>query len=94
MKKGDYYYLVTAVGGTAGPPTGHMVIVARAKSLAGPWEDDPHNPIVRTTDNSAKSGGRAATPPWSRAPPATGGPSITATKTASTPWAARPCWPR
>ncbi|WP_421739059.1 family 43 glycosylhydrolase [Caulobacter sp.] len=52
MKKGDYYYLVTAVGGTAGPPTGHMVIVARAKSLAGPWEDDPHNPVVRTTDNS------------------------------------------
>ncbi len=54
MKKGDYYYLVTAVGGTAGPPTGHMVIVARAKSLAGPWEDDPHNPVVRTTDNSEK----------------------------------------
>ena len=52
MKKGDYYYLVTAVGGTAGPPTGHMVIVARAKSLAGPWEDDPRNPVVRTTDNS------------------------------------------
>lgn len=54
MKKGDYYYLVTAVGGTAGPPTGHMVIVARSKSLAGPWEDDPHNPVVRTTDNSEK----------------------------------------
>ncbi|WP_029914016.1 family 43 glycosylhydrolase [Caulobacter sp. UNC358MFTsu5.1] len=52
MKKGDYYYLVTAVGGTAGPPTGHMVIVARAKSLAGPWEDDPRNPVVRTTNNS------------------------------------------
>jgi xylan 1,4-beta-xylosidase len=54
MKRGDYYYLVTAVGGTAGPPTGHMVIVARAKSLAGPWEDDPRNPVVRTTDNSEK----------------------------------------
>jgi beta-xylosidase len=54
MKRGEYYYLVTAVGGTAGPPTGHMVIVARAKSLAGPWEDDPKNPIVRTTDNSEK----------------------------------------
>ncbi|MEJ2814715.1 family 43 glycosylhydrolase [Caulobacter sp. CCG-8] len=54
MKKGDYYYLVTAVGGTAGPPTGHMVIVARAKSLAGPWEDDPKNPVVRTTNNSEK----------------------------------------
>jgi xylan 1,4-beta-xylosidase len=54
MKRGDYYYLVTAVGGTAGPPTGHMVIVARSKSLAGPWEDDPRNPVVRTTDNSEK----------------------------------------
>lgn len=54
MKRGDYYYLVTAVGGTAGPPTGHMVIVARAKSLAGPWENDPKNPVVRTTNNSEK----------------------------------------
>ncbi|WP_419252219.1 family 43 glycosylhydrolase [Caulobacter sp. ErkDOM-YI] len=54
MKKGDYYYLVTAVGGTAGPPTGHMVIVARARSLAGPWEDHPHNPVVRTTDTLEK----------------------------------------
>ena len=54
MKRGDYYYLVTAVGGTAGPPTGHMVIVARSKSLAGPWENDPKNPVVRTTNNSEK----------------------------------------
>jgi beta-xylosidase len=54
MKRGAYYYLVTAVGGTAGPPTGHMVIVARSKSLAGPWEDDPKNPVVRTTNNSEK----------------------------------------
>jgi len=54
MKRGDYYYLVTAVGGTAGPPTGHMVIVARAKSLAGPWEDHPRNPLVRTVDNAEK----------------------------------------
>lgn len=54
MKRGDYYYLVTAVGGTAGPPTGHMVIVARARSLAGPWEDHPRNPLVRTVDNAEK----------------------------------------
>ncbi len=53
-KRGDYYYLVTAVGGTAGPPTGHMVIVARSKSLAGPWENDPKNPVVRTTNTSEK----------------------------------------
>ncbi|HVJ00742.1 MAG TPA: family 43 glycosylhydrolase [Sphingomonas sp.] len=49
MRHGDYYYMITAVGGTAGPPTGHMVIAARSKSLAGPWENCPHNPLVRTT---------------------------------------------
>ncbi len=43
-----YYYMLTAVGGTAGPPTGHMVIAARSSSLHGPWEHHPHNPLVRT----------------------------------------------
>ena len=50
-RHGDYFYMITAVGGTAGPPTGHMVIAARARSIHGPWEDCPHNPIVRTVDN-------------------------------------------
>jgi xylan 1,4-beta-xylosidase len=58
LRHGDYFYLVTAVGGTAGPPTGHMVIAARSKSIHGPWEHCPHNPIVRTTS--------AAEPWWSR----------------------------
>ncbi|WP_082458412.1 family 43 glycosylhydrolase [Sphingomonas sp. Leaf10] len=49
-RRGDYFYLVSAVGGTGGPPTGHMVIVARSRSINGPWVDCPHNPIVRTTD--------------------------------------------
>ena len=44
-----WYYMITAVGGTAGPPTGHMVIVARSRSIHGPWENSPHNPVVRTT---------------------------------------------
>src|SRR5204863_2608061 len=48
-RHGGWYYLITAVGGTAGPPTGHMVIAARARSLAGPWENHPANPLVRTT---------------------------------------------
>jgi beta-xylosidase len=43
-----WYYMITAVGGTAGPPTGHMVIVARSRSIHGPWENDPDNPVVRT----------------------------------------------
>ena len=48
FKRGDYYYLTVAEGGTAGPATGHMVISARSKSLEGPWQNSPHNPILRT----------------------------------------------
>lgn len=47
-RHGDYFYLLNAEGGTAGPPTSHMVVAARAKSLDGPWENDPHNPIIHT----------------------------------------------
>jgi xylan 1,4-beta-xylosidase len=54
VKHGEYFYMVTAVGGTAGPPTGHMVIAARSKSIHGPWENCPHNPLVRTTDSREK----------------------------------------
>ena len=53
-RRGDYFYMVTAVGGTAGPPTGHMVIAARSHSIHGPWENCPHNPLVRTTDAREK----------------------------------------
>lgn len=48
-RHGDYFYLILAVGGTAGPPTGHMVIAARSRSIHGPWEQHPRNPLVRTT---------------------------------------------
>jgi xylan 1,4-beta-xylosidase len=48
LRHGDWFYLIYAVGGTSGPPTSHMVTVARAKSIHGPWEDCPHNPVVRT----------------------------------------------
>ena len=58
LQHGGYFYLITAVGGTAGPVTGHMVIAARSKSINGPWEDCPHNPLVRTTST--------AEPWWSR----------------------------
>jgi xylan 1,4-beta-xylosidase len=57
-RRGDWFYLVTAVGGTAGPVTGHMVIAARSRSIHGPWEHCPHNPLVRTRD--------ASEPWWSR----------------------------
>ena len=48
LRRGDWFYLVSAVGGTAGPPTGHMVIVARSRSVHGPWENSPDNPVART----------------------------------------------
>lgn len=48
LRHGDYYYMVLAEGGTAGPATSHMVIMARSKSLEGPWENSPYNPVVRT----------------------------------------------
>lgn len=58
LRYNGWFYLITAVGGTAGPVTGHMVIAARSKSVHGPWEDCPHNPLVRTLS--------AAEPWWSR----------------------------
>jgi xylan 1,4-beta-xylosidase len=48
LRRGDWFYLVTAVGGTSGPVTGHMVIAARSRSIHGPWQHCPHNPLVRT----------------------------------------------
>jgi len=48
LKRGDYYYMVLAEGGTAGPPTGHMIVAARSKTIEGPWENSPYNPILRT----------------------------------------------
>ena len=55
LRRGGWFYLLSAVGGTAGPPTSHMVTLARARSIHGPWEHCPHNPIVRT---------RSADEPW------------------------------
>ena len=39
-------------------PTSHMVVVARSRSINGPWENCPHNPIVRTVSRDE--------PWWSR----------------------------
>jgi xylan 1,4-beta-xylosidase len=58
FRRGKWIYLVTAVGGTSGPPTSHMVTVARSLSIHGPWQDCPHNPIVHTRN--------ADEPWWSR----------------------------
>ncbi|KAJ1563245.1 hypothetical protein HK405_000007 [Cladochytrium tenue] len=45
---GEYFYLNVAQGGTAGPPTSHMTLSYRSKSVHGPWEFNPANPVVCT----------------------------------------------
>ncbi|HSL23668.1 MAG TPA: family 43 glycosylhydrolase [Vicinamibacterales bacterium] len=54
LKRGEYYHMVLAEGGTAGPPTGHMVVSARSRSIHGPWENSPYNPIIRTQSSSER----------------------------------------
>ena len=44
---GDFYYLLTAEGGTG---YGHAVTVARSSSIHGPYEPDPGGPLVTACD--------------------------------------------
>lgn len=46
--KDGIYYMVSAQGGTSGPSTAHMSVVARSKSATGPWENSPYNPLTHT----------------------------------------------
>ncbi|MEN6560290.1 MAG: family 43 glycosylhydrolase [Acidobacteriota bacterium] len=48
FKRGEYFYLVSAEGGTSGPATGHMAVVARSRSVFGPWRNSPFSPLIRT----------------------------------------------
>ncbi|WP_438495744.1 glycoside hydrolase family 43 protein [Paenibacillus sp. IHBB 3054] len=48
-KQGDYYYLITAEGGTRYQ---HAVTVARSTSLLGPYEIDPLNPVLTSSGKS------------------------------------------
>lgn len=48
IKRGGWYHLMSAQGGTAGPSVSHMVVSARSRTPVGPWENSPHNPIIRT----------------------------------------------
>jgi beta-xylosidase len=52
--KDGWYYLTVAQGGTAGPPTGHMIASSRSRTPYGPWEDSPFNPIVKTANRLEK----------------------------------------
>ncbi|GKX30698.1 glycoside hydrolase 43 family protein [Vallitalea longa] len=59
-KRGKYYYLITAEGGTG---YGHCVAILRSTNVLGPYESYEHNPIItsqpvdfneRGIENSAK----------------------------------------
>ncbi|KXH68037.1 beta-xylosidase [Colletotrichum salicis] len=43
FKRGDWYYLLLAEGGTS---TGHRATIGRSKSPQGPWESSPTNPLI------------------------------------------------
>src|SRR5699024_11358158 len=47
-KNNNYYYLVTAEGGTRYE---HAVTVARSESITGPYEVDPLNPILTSAED-------------------------------------------
>lgn len=53
-KIGKYFYYLSAEGGTAGPPTSHMVTVARSTSINGPWQNMPTNPLIHTYSRDEK----------------------------------------
>lgn len=52
--KDGWYYLTSAQGGTTGPSTSHMAIVARSKSILGPWENSPYNPLIKTKSRNER----------------------------------------
>ncbi len=50
FKKDGWYYAMVAEGGTG---YGHGINVARGRSLYGPYESCPYNPVLRQTDPEA-----------------------------------------
>lgn len=58
FKHNVYYYLLFSDGGTL-PREPSTISTLRAKSLAGPWEEDPAGPTLFSTDNGARFEGPA-----------------------------------
>lgn len=55
LKRGKWYYLFTAEGGTE---SGHSEYCLRSESMDGPWEECPHNPLIKnTTDMEVQNTG-------------------------------------
>ena len=57
-RRGDWYYLLLAEGGTE---RGHAVTIARSRSVDGPYEQNPANPILshRSTTDPVQNTGHA-----------------------------------
>ncbi len=53
FKHGGWYYLLFSDGGTL-PHEPSTITTLRARTLAGPWEEDPHNPNLFATDSGAR----------------------------------------
>lgn len=49
---GDYYYLMIAEGGTS---LNHIITIARSKSIYGPYEGCPKNPILTNRNDTSKA---------------------------------------
>ena len=59
-KIGDYYYLLTAEGGTS---YSHMATLARSKDIEGPYEVHPENPLITSRfypENPIQKAGHAS----------------------------------
>lgn len=48
FRHGEWYYLVCAEGGTEAD---HCAVIVRSKSIWGPYEDNPNNPILTAVGN-------------------------------------------
>lgn len=53
FKHGGWYYLLFSDGGTL-PHEPSTVTTLRARKLEDPWEADPNNPVMFSTDNGAR----------------------------------------
>lgn len=49
LKKDGWYYCFLAEGGTG---KGHMITVARSRSLRGPYQPSPYNPLLHQKDSA------------------------------------------
>jgi beta-xylosidase len=50
LRRGDYFYMFYSGNGCCGTGCNYALGVARARSLLGPWEKNPHNPILASND--------------------------------------------